>query len=48
MYYENGQLLVKGNYKDGSRDGLWEYFNEDASLLRTETLKEGKKIETYP
>ena len=40
MYYENGQLLDKGNYKDGSRDGLWEYFNEDGALLRTETYND--------
>ena len=48
MYYQNGQLKMKGNLKFGWQDGLWEYFNEDGSLLRTETLKEGKKIETYP
>ena len=47
MYYQNGQLKMKGNLKFGWQDGLWEYFNEDGSLLRTETLKEGKKIETY-
>ena len=47
-YYENGQFKMKGNLKFGWQDGLWEYFNEDGSLLRTETLKEGKKIETYP
>ena len=47
-YHKNGQLHTKGNWIHGKRDGLWEYFNEDGSLLRTETLKEGKKIETYP
>ena len=39
---------TKGNYKDGKEDGLHEYFNEDGSLDRTVTWKDGKKIETNP
>ena len=45
MYYENGQLKEKGNLKFDWEDGFWEYFNEDGSLLRTETWKDGVKID---
>ena len=41
--YENGQLRYKVNYKDGKLDGLWEYFNEDGSLKKTDTYKNGLK-----
>mgnify|MGYP001199394226 CR=1 FL=1 len=43
-YYENGKLNVKGQLKDGEQDGIWEYFNDDGSLKRTETWNNGKKI----
>ena len=26
-YHDNGQLKSKGHYKDGKKDGVWEYFN---------------------
>ena len=39
-YYQNGQLKEKGNLKFGRQDGLWEYFNEDGALLRTETYND--------
>ena len=44
-YYHgnNGQRGRKENYRDGKRDGLWEYFNYDGSLERTETWKNGVK-----
>jgi uncharacterized protein len=42
-YYENGILKTKGTYKDNKEDGIWEYFNEDGSLQRTETYKNGVK-----
>ncbi|MFL2814748.1 MAG: hypothetical protein ACJ0BU_08310 [Candidatus Puniceispirillales bacterium] len=38
-YYRNGQLKEKVNLKSGIPDGLWEYFNEDGSLKKTETWK---------
>ena len=39
----NVQLGFKGNYKDGKKDGIWDYFNEDGSRKKTETWKDGKK-----
>ena len=44
-YDKSGQLNTKGNFKDGELDGLWEYFNEDGSLKKTETWKNGVKQE---
>jgi len=29
MYYENGQLMIKGTYKDGEPNGLFEYYREN-------------------
>ena len=26
VYYDNGELLCKGNYKNNRADGLWEYY----------------------
>ena len=44
MYDENGQLRIRGRLKDGKQDGLLEYFNEDGSLEKTETYKDGVKV----
>ena len=41
MYDENGQLSHKGNFKEGKKEGLWEYFNEDGTSKATETYKDG-------
>ena len=30
-----------GKFKKGKKDGLWEWFNEDGSLKKTETWKNG-------
>lgn len=48
MYYENGQLSVKGNQNDRnmfpvSKDGRWEFFYENSQLRRVENWKDGKK-----
>jgi|TARA_B110000902_G_scaffold125559_1_gene146538 antitoxin component YwqK of YwqJK toxin-antitoxin module len=42
-YYENGQLSSKGNYKDGKKDGLWEYFDENGQLRFKSNYKDGKE-----
>ena len=41
-YFENGQLEIKGNYKDGKRDGLWEGFHDNGQLKNRENYKDGK------
>ena len=35
-FYDNGQLLLRENYKNGKLNGLWEYFDEEGSLIKTE------------
>ena len=42
-YYVNGQLSVKGTYKDGQRDGLWESYSENGKLEEKTTYKDGVK-----
>jgi antitoxin component YwqK of YwqJK toxin-antitoxin module len=43
-YHENGQLEVKGNYKDGLEDGLSENYYENGQLKLTGNYKDGKEI----
>tara|TARA_B100001146_G_scaffold113557_1_gene100081 strand:+ start:722 stop:874 length:153 start_codon:yes stop_codon:yes gene_type:complete len=41
---ENGQLKHKGNYKnykEGKKEGLWEYYDEEGNLTKTEEYKDG-------
>ena len=41
-FHENGQLKMRGNFKDGKLNGLSEYFdNEDGNLTSTETWRNG-------
>ena len=44
-FYENGQLSLKGNYKNNKCDGLWEHFDEEGNLTKSETWENGKLIE---
>ena len=44
-FYENGQLSLKGNYKNNKCDGLWEHFDEEGNLTKSETWENGKMIE---
>ena len=40
--YGKNRKWIK-TYKDGERDGLWVYFNEDGTLESTETWEDGVK-----
>jgi len=40
-----GQLYWRGNKKDGKKDGLWETFDEDGNLTKTEEYKDGELVE---
>ena len=31
-YYENGQLKLEGNFKNGKNDGLWKHYHENGQL----------------
>jgi len=39
FYYENGQLMSKGRYKDMKKDSLWISFNEYGQLTATENYR---------
>ena len=43
-YHENGQLIDKGNYKDGLMHGLWEEYDENGTLKKTEIWEMGELI----
>ena len=42
-YYENGQLKIRENFKDGKEEGLSEYFHENGELEFRGNVKEGKE-----
>ena len=44
-FYDNGQLMTRGNQKNRKQDGLWEYFDEDGNPTYTEEWKDGELIE---
>lgn len=41
-FYSNGELKVKGTYKDGKEDGLREEYYENGQLESKGTLKDGE------
>ena len=45
MYHENGNIQVKGTFINGKYHGLWNFFNEDGSLEKSETYKDGELVE---
>ena len=44
-YYENGKLERRGNLKEGEQDGMWETFEEEGNLTKTEEWKDGELVE---
>ena len=40
--YKNGQLRIRQNYKTRKRDGLWEYFDEEGNLIKSENWNKGR------
>ena len=43
-FHENGQLRSRGNYKDGKQEGVWERYDENGNLTKTEEWKDGELI----
>ena len=41
-YHDNGQLEMRGNYKDGKDDGLWESYYENGQLEMRGNYKDGE------
>ena len=44
VYYDNGQLLCKGEFKNGNRRGLWEDYWSDGQISSKGEYKKGKDI----
>ena len=45
-YYENGQLLEEGTFKDGKREGPWGFYTKDSEeQLIPQNAKDGKNLE---
>ena len=42
-YYENGQLMMKGTYKDRELNGPFERYDRNGELLDRGTLRDGKE-----
>lgn len=40
-FYANKQLCAKGNYLRGLKNGMWFYWREDGTLIKTENWKNG-------
>jgi antitoxin component YwqK of YwqJK toxin-antitoxin module len=40
-YHLNGQVLNRGIYKNGNHDGIFETFDENGNLTKTEEWKDG-------
>lgn len=42
LFYSNGMPHIKGNYKNGNKEGRWYYWDESGRLIRKEKWKNGK------
>jgi antitoxin component YwqK of YwqJK toxin-antitoxin module len=40
-YWDNGQLMSKGNYKNFQREGIWEFYNRDGQKRFTKNIADG-------
>ncbi|MBN4070774.1 hypothetical protein JYT76_03755 [Olleya sp. AH-315-F22] len=43
---ENGRLKEEFKFKDGKKDGVWEWYNFDGRLLKKEFWKNGELTKT--
>ena len=44
-FYDDGQLWFRGNSIDGKRDGLYEEFDRNGNLTKTDTYRNGELVE---
>jgi antitoxin component YwqK of YwqJK toxin-antitoxin module len=44
-YYESGVIKEQGSYHKGNKDGIWEYFDENGSLVKVALFKRGREID---
>ncbi len=45
--YENGQLKIEANLKDGKEEGLWKYWHENGQLKIEANFKDGNRDGLY-
>ncbi|MFP6899347.1 MAG: toxin-antitoxin system YwqK family antitoxin [Opitutales bacterium] len=45
IYHPNGQKQEQGRYKDGEKEGLWIYYNEDGTEDRHDVYEQGNLLE---
>ena len=44
-FYEDGSLYLKGNSKNGKRDGIWITYKPDGTIESEELFKDGVAID---
>lgn len=44
-YFESGEIKFSGFIEGNNREGIWMFFNKDATLEKTEAYKDDKLIE---
>jgi antitoxin component YwqK of YwqJK toxin-antitoxin module len=44
MYYDNTKLAWKGTFKDGKKDGEWEYYHRNGWKVKSITYKDDKQV----
>ena len=40
-FFENGDRMVEGNYKNGVPNGIWTYYDETGNIVKIETYNAG-------
>ena len=46
-FHDNGQLAMRGNFKDGKQDGLWMQFWNNGELQMKANFKDGKGLAEF-
>jgi hypothetical protein len=41
-YFENGVISTEGNYKNGEKDGLWKYYNQEGKIGDSMEFENGR------
>ena len=44
--YDNGKIKQKSSFKNGKKDGVWNWFTENGLLIRREFWEEGILVKT--
>jgi antitoxin component YwqK of YwqJK toxin-antitoxin module len=44
IYHKDGSVWAKGETKNGTQEGYWEWFRKDGTKLRSGYFKNGKQI----